>query len=130
MQANQPNIARYTFSKAEKLCNKGLINDIFLTGSSFLQFPLKVIYKLLPGPAPSQVMISIPKKKFRKAVIRNLLKRRIREGYRKNKYILPSHAPKSHYAIIFVYVGHEPVSTSQLEEKIILSLQRIAKGHE
>lgn len=40
------------------------------------------------GSGRSRIMISVPKKSFKRAVKRNLLKRRIRESWRKQKHSL------------------------------------------
>jgi ribonuclease P protein component len=39
-------------------------------------------------PSPAQVVFSVPKMGFRHAVVRNLIKRRMREAYRRKKVFL------------------------------------------
>jgi ribonuclease P protein component len=74
--------------KGERLCGVKAISDLFSGGSPLNLPPLKIIYRVMPeDPSlePVRVMISVPKRYFRKAVDRNLIKRRIREAYRQNK---------------------------------------------
>ena len=77
----------YTFKKEERLCNKKLIDGLFHNGSSFLCYPFKVSWLVIeqPGAYPAQIVFSVSKKRFKKAVDRNLIKRRMREAYRLNK---------------------------------------------
>src|SRR5690606_11303824 len=80
------------FKKEERLCNKRLIKALYESGSSFVLYPFKVVF--LPTnelAVPAQVVISAPKRRFKRAVDRNLLKRRMREAYRlqKNQSLYP-----------------------------------------
>jgi ribonuclease P protein component len=77
----------YTFKKEERLCNKKLIDGLFHSGSSFLCYPFKVSWLVVeqPGTYPAQIVFSVSKKRFKRAVDRNLIKRRMREAYRLNK---------------------------------------------
>ena len=77
----------YTFKKEERLCNKKLIDGLFHNGSSFLCYPFKVSWLVIDqsGVYPAQIVFSVSKKRFKKAVDRNLIKRRMREAYRLNK---------------------------------------------
>ena len=83
---------RYTLSKAERLCSKKLIERLFAGGNkSFPAFPLRVVYMPLDiedEGAEVSILVSVPKKRFKRAVKRNLVKRQVREAYRRNKYIL------------------------------------------
>ncbi|HEY0244310.1 MAG TPA: ribonuclease P protein component [Mucilaginibacter sp.] len=77
----------YTFKKEERLCNKRLIDGLFHNGSSFLCYPFKVSWLLNAGQQQvcAQVLFSVSKRRFKHAVDRNLIKRRMREAYRLNK---------------------------------------------
>ena len=77
----------YTFKKEERLCNKKLIDELFHNGSSFLCYPYRVTWLTVEDHIefPVQVLIAVPKKRYKLAVDRNLVKRRIREAYRLNK---------------------------------------------
>lgn len=76
-----------TFNKEERLCSKKLIDLLFKDGSSFLLYPFRVSYVFTDAPHsfPVQVVINASKKRFRRAVDRNLIKRRSREAYRLQK---------------------------------------------
>lgn len=82
-----------SFTKGEKLCGVRAISELFSEGRPLNLPPLRIIYRVTPAdPAlePVRVLISVPKRYFRKAVDRNLIKRRIREAYRQNKPVLIS----------------------------------------
>lgn len=76
----------YFFKKEERLCNRRLLNQLYHEGSSFLLYPFRVtFFPAYQLPYPSQVVISAPKKRFKRAVDRNIIKRRMREAYRLQK---------------------------------------------
>lgn len=76
-----------TFSKTERLCSKKAIEALFENGKSFFCPPYLIVwaYSATEIPFPAQVAFSVSKKGFKLAVTRNLIKRRTREAYRKNK---------------------------------------------
>lgn len=79
------------FEKSERLCSKLAIENTFLKGESFYNFPLKVIYlKTDKKLNESQVQAAfvVPKRIFKKAVDRNRIKRQMKEAYRLNKETL------------------------------------------
>lgn len=78
------------FKKSERLCSKIRIADLFANGNSFVVYPFRVVWKnnAEKREYPVQVAFSVAKRKIRKAVKRNLLKRRIRESYRQRKSCL------------------------------------------
>ena len=84
-------ITRYTFNKNERLTHKPTIDKLFQTkGNRIVAKPLSLIFHeiKLTSESPCQLLISVPKKKFRRAVHRNRIKRLIRESYRMQKHRL------------------------------------------
>ncbi|MFA6767700.1 MAG: ribonuclease P protein component, partial [Parabacteroides sp.] len=81
---------RFTLSKEERLSWKRHIDVLFEKGESFISFPLRIVYLPVTKQMPTcvSILVSIPKKRFKKAVKRNLLKRQVREAFRLNKYNL------------------------------------------
>lgn len=77
-----------TLRKSERLDRKKVIEKMFAGGSrSFSVFPLRVVY--LPVEeleAPVSILVSVSKRRFKRAVKRNRVKRQIREAYRMNKH--------------------------------------------
>lgn len=114
----------YTFTKEERLCNKKLIDQLFHNGSSFLCYPYKVSWAITDEPQlyPAQVLIAVPKKRFKKAVDRNLIKRRIREAYRLHKQqYLYSLLNENDKRIVFSigFVGKEIAPYDFIEKKML-----------
>jgi len=82
---------KYTFSREERLRSTTLINGLFTHGKTCTSYPLKIFWDFTePGghSSPVRAGFSVPKRNFRRAVDRNLIKRRLREAYRKNKFTL------------------------------------------
>ena len=123
------NQERFTFKKDEILSKRDDINRLFKESSSFTIYPFKVLYRSYPSENDSnlQAGFSIPKRLYKKAVDRNLLKRRCKEAYRRNKNDLKQTLTENHSALhlLLIYIAKEPQEYSQIEQKIILTLQRL-----
>ena len=78
------------FYKEERLCSKKSLDLLFKNGSSFLLYPFRITYLFIDEvhPYPAQVVINVAKKRYKRAVDRNLIKRRTREAYRLQKQLL------------------------------------------
>jgi ribonuclease P protein component len=98
-----------TFNKSERLSSKKAIEALFNSGKSFYCPPFLIVweYSSTDIPYPAQVAFSVPKKAFKSAVTRNLIKRRIREAYRKNKAILYNFLIASDKKIVFTIIFRE-----------------------
>lgn len=119
-----------TFRKDEKLCSQKLMGDLFLTGNSFLSYPLRIVWKIqevLPSDSPVQAGFSVPKKLFKHAVDRNTLKRRMRESYRLHKSELNNQLNQSEkrLALMFVYIAKEELPYAKIESSAIKAIGKI-----
>ena len=89
-----------TLSKSERLCGKKAIAELMERGKGGSAGCMR--YKFLPGTEVSRILVSVPKRFFKRAVKRNLLKRRLRESYRLQKDLLS--APVD---VAFLYQARE-----------------------
>lgn len=119
---------KFTFKKAEKLTSKIGIERLFKSDSIFT-YPYKVFYFYSEDNTQElpKTLISVSKRKFKKAVDRNTIKRRIREAYRLNKTILEKNSRQSQLIFGLIYVGKQSYDFHFLEKKLILVLQRLAE---
>ena len=100
---------RETFHKSERLCSRKIITGLFEESESFYSTFFKVAWKMSAKEfsGPARVAFVIPKRSFRHAVSRNLLKRRLREAYRKNKQLLYSFLETENIQVAFVIIFKE-----------------------
>lgn len=121
-----------SFPKKEHLCYKRRFDALLAQGKSFFIFPFRVIYLLRepePGTERVQITVSVRKKQFKRAVTRNLIKRRFRESYRHQKSQL--HAclaseGKSIY-ILMVYGAGEVLPLSEIDPRMTLIIKRLTE---
>lgn len=122
-----------TFSKDERLCSEALFSELLEKGTSFFVHPFRVVWLSTdhPGKHPVQLAVSVPKKKFKKAVDRNYVKRLVREAYRRNKQELYSALGENGLKglLLLVYAANTQPAYSDVETKIKLILQRLIKEH-
>ena len=120
-----------TLHKVERLDKKKIIEKMFAGGSrSFSVFPLRVVY--LPVEeleADASILISVSKRRFKRAVKRNRVKRQIREAYRVNKHELLNilEERKCRLAIAFIYLSDQLVESSIIEDRMRIALVRITE---
>jgi ribonuclease P protein component len=102
------------FPKKERLCSKKSIEKIFSEGKSIFSYPIKSAYFFEPSKneeEPVQVLFVVPKRKFKHAVKRNAIRRRMREAYRLKKQFLIDWCLSNNIQlrIAFIYIASEPV---------------------
>jgi len=122
---NHPN----SFSKSEHLCGEKRITRLFTQGEAFIAYPLRVVYILEPRKdfEPVSVMVSVPKKRFKRAVKRNRLKRLMREAYRLNKKLLIEKVEEKQLQlhIAFNYVSDDELDFAAVDKKMKLAIQKL-----
>jgi ribonuclease P protein component len=127
---------RHVFRKNERLCLRKDVEYLMQNGEKFLSYPFFVNYVIKnkdeQNSETTKIAISVAKRNFKKAVDRNLLKRRIREAYRQHKHNLNETVCNKNKIInaIIVYVPKEKLSYAEIEKGIIKSLEKLAKNIE
>lgn len=112
-------MAKHTLHKLERLKSQTTIDSLFKQGQSVFTFPLKVQYKFLEQQSISlQFGVSVPKKKFKKAVDRNKIKRLIRESYRTSNSSLKEtlSVNSQNLALMVIYVGQKIPKHKQVDK--------------
>ena len=112
----------FRLPKEERLYHRKQINHLFSEGKSIKQFPLKLLYADNPNDEniPLKILVSVPKRNFKKAVHRNRIKRLIKESYRVQKPVLQTEIPQ---AIGIIYMGRKIPNFQEIDHqmKILLS---------
>jgi len=123
------NTTRETFEKSERLCSTKIISGLFDSGTVYYTPLFKIVWGFSPVPLkfPAQVAFSVSKRGFRLAVTRNLIKRRLREAYRKNKGILYNNLISENKQIVFIVIlrGSTVPDYSRVEKSIIDMMSRL-----
>ncbi|MBN2669607.1 MAG: ribonuclease P protein component [Bacteroidales bacterium] len=130
---NLPSVNKpFSLSKSEILSLEKLIGNLFSQGKSVTSYPIKIIYRIeiLDASTSAQTLFTVPKRNFKRAVKRNRLRRRMKEAYRLNKSILYSFLSKNQLQLTMaiIYIGKEENSYAEIEQKIVVSLQKIIKN--
>jgi ribonuclease P protein component len=130
----------HTFHRSERLKSEKTINNLFKGGQSFSCYPLRLVWSesiveppMAENPIPSsepffpvQFSLSVPKRAFKRAHDRNLLRRRVRESYRLQKHnlydLLKKTAFEAHknkqFAFMVLYTAKEILPYSEIERGV------------
>jgi len=116
---------QFSFKKEERLAGEKHIKELFEKGSSFHLYPFRVLTLPNPDSEPkiNRVLISVSKRNFKRAVDRNLIKRRIREAYRTQKELIKGNS----FLLAFVYTAREIEPFEAIKDKLFLVLEKIKK---
>ncbi len=122
---------RFRLAKRERICGEKRIESLFANGSSFMAYPFRVVWLKRDAASATMVsvLISIPKKRLKRAVDRNRMKRVAREAYRlhKNQLINQLTADNLHLDVVFIYVRDEPSDFVTTEKGIVKAFRELAR---
>lgn len=121
----------FKFRKTERLISQKEIDFLFTNGHSLFIHPFRIVWTIretTPSHLPAAVAISVPKKRFKRAVDRNRIKRLIREAYRLNKGLFYDSLPEGLGVVnlMFIYSASEILPYSQISHKITIVLKRLS----
>ena len=102
---------RNTLPKSERLCGKTAISKLLAKGKHGSVPGLRYLCLHGTDAEVNRMMVSVPKKSFKRAVKRNLLKRRIRESWRKQKHMLTVDGKLD---ILFMYAVKDILSYDEI----------------
>ena len=121
-----------TFKKEERLSGKLAVSKLFTTGKSFFLHPF-LVYYMPHDPSANltgnRILITVSKKNYKRAVHRNLVKRRIREAFRLSKPEITLLLKGEHYDIGLVYISKEIHTFDFIKSKMNKIFTKIAEGN-
>lgn len=123
---------RHTLPKEERLSWKRHIDYLFEQGKSFIAYPLRVVYVVMEAgelKAPASFLVSVSKKKFKRAVKRNRVKRQVREAYRTRKADLFTMLDQNGKSLLvaFLYLEKETLPSSSIDKAMVKALRTLGE---
>ena len=120
-----PDLQSCRLYRQERLKQRKSIQQLFSEGKIKKFFPLALYFRQYePENFPfHKLLISVPKKHFKKSVVRNKIKRRIREAYRQHKHLMYNKKDGLPFLLGYVYLSKNVHSYKAIEEQVINSIQ-------
>lgn len=115
--------------KAERLCNRAVVGELFRKGESFVSYPYRVVYRIRQGEeqVPAlRFMVSVGKKYSKRAVRRNLIKRRTKEAFRLNKSVFYQYPAALSIDSCYIYIAKEEEQYDVIEHGIRKAIRKLA----
>ena len=124
---------RPTFSKRERIVSRTLMERLFNKGESqsVSAYPLRMVYIIKErqeGEEPVEVLVSVSKRHFKRAVKRNRVKRQIREVYRHRKHLLTSRIPEGKMlAAAFIWQADDLLDSRRVDSSLGKLIEKVAE---
>lgn len=124
-------LKKYTLPKEERISLKRHLDKLFEKGQSFISYPLRVVYfcSTEEMPARASIMVSVSKRKFKRAVKRNHIKRLVREAYRIRKYELinPLTEKNKYMLVAFLFLDKELPSSIEVGKALSKAIRLLVE---
>ena len=112
-------MSKFSFPAEERLKSRKAIEGLFEKGNTQFKWPVLLFWKVsdVPREVPLQAGFTVSSRNFKKAVQRNLLKRRMREAYRLHKSTLMEQLENKQLSLdlMFVYQAKEITEYTDVE---------------
>jgi ribonuclease P protein component len=121
-------MSNQSFPSNEHLKSRKAIQSLFDKSESLYKYPIKIVWKKQMNKEIqlNQAAFTVPKRLFKRAVDRNLIKRKMREAYRLNKGLIHDvEQPLPIIYFMFIYTGKEILDYSIIESSIKTLLNRL-----
>ncbi|MBR4303406.1 MAG: ribonuclease P protein component [Bacteroidaceae bacterium] len=120
----------FFFPKTEKLCSDKLIDRLFTEGNREIgSFPVRLVYLQVPPEEISGInlLVSVSKRHFKRAVKRNRVKRQLREYYRLNNQKLKSILAADNQGLLLalIYTDGKLWSTEKLNKRLDSAFEKL-----
>lgn len=122
-------MSKFRFQKVQRICNKNDIELLFgkaesvRNGSIILRY---VFRESVNNESVQQVLIVVPKKRVRKAVDRNKIKRQLRELYRLNQEAFKVENPTGKTLLVAcIYAGRPETNYHELEKNYLNAKEKV-----
>lgn len=120
----------FFFPKSEKLCSDKLIDKLFTEGNREIgSFPVRLVYLQVSTEEFSgiNILVSVSKRHFKRAVKRNRVKRQLREYYRLNNQKLKSMLATNNQGLLLalIYTDGKLWSTEKLNKRLDSAFEKL-----
>lgn len=115
------------FKKGERLTGRDSLNELFNDSSSFFVYPFKLVWKKTERSGfPARIVVSVPKRRFKRAVKRNLIRRRIKESYRlqKSEFYEKLNEKDVKLDMAIIYVADKEMDYDSIDRKFTTLLKK------
>jgi ribonuclease P protein component len=112
----------YSFGRNRKLKSRKVIKELFHKSSSVFLHPFKITYLPADCAHQPQILISVSKKNFKKAVTRNYIRRQITEAYRLSEPDL-GFFPCQYLALN--YIAKEVNTSEYIKNRLVAALKKL-----
>ena len=122
---------KFENKRINHLKSKLIIDQLFSKGEVITKAPFRLVFLQVKEPTFSgvQLLISVPKRRFKLAVARNRIRRLISESFRLNAFDLQDVTTKSnqHLAIGIIYIGKKEMAFNVMEQKLSLLIEELTQ---